>query len=414
MSVNADSGRAPRNRIAVPHRRSATNLPPSPIATVPSRLPLLFAILTGVALRSAAVGASSAPAPKGTAAYPAPIASYLERLYDPAVRPLAYRAGQPGGFAAWQRESRTALRARLGLDRIAAAAGARPPAVELGAAVDCGDYTRQRGEIETEPGVRIPFWLLQPKGPPPWPLAVFPHGHDARGHDTTAGVYADAAHERRSLAEDRDVAVQAARRGFLAIAPAVRGISTHLFPDEEKRHDGRPCRSHVVHCLLAGRTATGERVWDLQRILDWALARPGVERGQVLVMGNSGGGMVTMFAAACDERITVAVPSCSFAPTVSRQGYVYHCDCNLVPGLLDFGGLIGVVGLAAPRRVLAVNGRQDPLFANAEIERGAAEVRELFHAAGAPENFQHRWGDGGHRFYQDLMWPFVLAGRTGR
>lgn len=394
----------------MPRRRSATNLPPQRIPAVHLRIPLLFAVPAALSLPTLAAGAPAAP--KGTKAYPAPVASYLERLYDPASRPLAYHAGRPGGFAVWQQEARAALRTRLGLDRIAGAAGERPPAVELGDAVDCGDHSRRRGEIETEPGVRIPFWLLEPRRPPPWPLAVLPHGHDSRGFDTTAGVYADATHHQKSLAEDRDVGVQAARLGFLAIAPAVRGISTHLVPDDEKRHDGRTCRSHLIHCLLAGRTSTGERVWDLQRILDWALARPDVDGRQVLVMGNSGGGMVTMFAAACDERISVAVPSCAFAPTVSRHGYVYHCDCNLVPGVLDFGGLTGVVGLVAPRRVLAVNGRQDPLFAHSEIERGAAEVRELFRAAGVPDNFQHRWGAGGHRFYRDLMWPFVLAGAT--
>jgi hypothetical protein len=164
-----------------------------------------------------------------------------------------------------------------------------------------------------------------------------------------------------------------------------------------------------MHCLMAGRTAMGERVWDVQRILDWALARPDVDGRTVLMMGNSGGGMVTMFTAACDPRIGIAVPSCSFAPSVGAAGYIFHCDCNMVPGLLEIGGLAGVVGLVAPRHLLAVNGRLDPLFSSAEIERGAAEVRSVYQAAGVPDHFQHRWGPAGHRFYQDLMWPFVAA-----
>mgnify|MGYP003349230786 CR=1 FL=1 len=61
----------------------------------------------------------------------------------------------------------------------------------------------------------------------------------------------------------------------------------------------RECRSQLMHCLLAGRTAVGERVWDLQRLLDWAVTLPGADSRRVLMMGNSGGGMVTMFAAAC-------------------------------------------------------------------------------------------------------------------
>lgn len=351
---------------------------------------------------------------RGAAAYPEPIATYLARLYSPGTQPLAYRADYPGGFASWQHDARAALRARLELGRIAASVGTHRSTVEMDPPVDCGDYTRQSGSIETEPGLRIPFWLLQPKRSRPWPLALFPHGHDRRGHDTTAGIYADAAQEKKAIAEDRDVAVQAVKRGFLALAPATRGISTHIVPDLEGRHGERDCRSHVIHCLLAGRTAIGERVWDLQRLLDWALQLPGVDTRHVLVMGNSGGGMVTMFAAAVDERISVAVPSCSFAPSASASGYIFHCDCNTVPGLMDLGGLPGVVGLAAPRHVLAVNGRKDPLFSVAEIDRAAAQVRAIFAGAGTPAHFQHRWGNEGHRFYQHLMWPFVLEAMTRR
>jgi len=204
------------------------------------------------------------------------------------------------------------------------------------------------------------------------------------------------------------VAVQAVKLGFVAIAPAVRGLATDGVPDLYGRHGDRPCRSQVMHCLLAGRTAIGERVWDMQRIIDWAARLPEVDKGHVLMMGNSGGGMVTIFAAACDQRIGIAVPSCSFAPTVSEAGYIFHCDCNMIPGLMEIGGLPGVAGLIAPRGLLAVNGRTDPLFSQKEIQRAVSQVRTIYEAAGVPDRFDHRWGNEGHRFYKDLMWPFVL------
>jgi len=341
-------------------------------------------------------------------AYPDHVAKYLGRLYGEDARPLAFRPGFPGGFDRWQKEARAALRSKLGLEKIAASVGEHKPAVKLDEPRDLGQYTRQRGVIETEPNVRIPFWLLKPKGDGPRPLGVFPHGHDRRGHDTSAGVYANAAHEKKSLAEDRDVAVQAVKLGFVAVAPAVRGLSTDGVPDLRGRHGKRPCRSHLMHCLLAGRTAIGERVWDMQRIIDWAVQLPEVDGRRVLMMGNSGGGMVTIFTAACEERIGIAVPSCSFAPTVSRSGYIFHCDCNMVPGLIEIGGLPGVAGLIAPRRLVAVNGRKDALFSQAEIERAVSQVAKVYEAAGVPERFQHRWGEHGHRFYKDLMWPFIL------
>ena len=64
----------------------------------------------------------------------------------------------------------------------------------------------------------------------------------------------------------------------------------------------------------------------MQRILDWAVTVPGVNSRQVLMMGNSGGGLITMFTAACDERVGISVVSAAFNSKVSESGYIYHCD----------------------------------------------------------------------------------------
>jgi dienelactone hydrolase len=344
--------------------------------------------------------------------YPAETASYLKQIYEPEARRFAYRADYPGGFKNWQQQARTELRRRLAIDRIAASARHHRPTVEAGEKTDLGDYTRQLNTIETEPGVRIPFWLLMPKTKGPFPLGIFPHGHSSTGHHTTAGVFTSEAGKKRALAEDRDVAVQAVRLGFVAVAPAVRGLSAGIVPDLRGRHGKLDCRSHAMHSLLAGRTSSGERVWDMARILDWATKLPQVDARRILSMGNSGGGMVTIFTAACDERITAAVPSCSFAPTVSATGYAFHCDCNVVPGLVELGGLAHVAGLIAPRYLLSVNGRKDKLHSVDEVESAAAEVRRIYGAAGHADRYDHRWGTEGHRFYKDLMWPFVRKALT--
>jgi hypothetical protein len=39
-------------------------------------------------------------------------------------------------------------------------------------------------------------------------------------------------------------------------------------------------------------------------------------------------------------------------------------------------------------------------------------LKEIYAAAGVPDRFVHRWGDGGHRFYEDLMWPFIESAIT--
>ena len=335
------------------------------------------------------------------------VASYLKRIYSSEQQPYAFRTDYPGGFEKWQQQTRQQLKMKLGLPNIAKAAKDHKPIITLDEAEDLGQYIRQGGTIETEPDVHLPFWLLKPKTPGPWPLALFPHGHDSVGYHTTAGVYTDEKHRQHALEGDRDVAVQAVKLGFFAIAPATRGLSTDGVPDLHGRHGKRACRSQAMHCLLAGRTAVGERVWDMQQLLDWACKQPNVDTSQTLMMGNSGGGMVTLFTAACDTRIKIAVPSCSFAPTISEAGFIFHCDCNMVPGLIELVGLPNVAGLIAPRKLLAVNGRQDTLFTVDVINQASATTQAIYASAGQPNNFQHRWGDAGHRFYAHLMWPYI-------
>jgi dienelactone hydrolase len=335
---------------------------------------------------------------------------YLGRLYSEDVREHACWATTPKGVSAWQSTARPALQRLLGLEHMARALADHQPTVELGDTEDLGAFTRQSGDIDTEPDVRIPFWLLKPKGPGRRPLAVMPHGHEARGFDTYAGISPNEEHRRQRIVErEADVAVQAAKRGFIAIAPSTRGFEPSYVPDITKRHDGRGCRSQLIHCLLAGRTVIGERVWDMQRIIDWAVTLPDVDAGNILVMGNSGGGVSTTYTAACDTRVTVAVPSCSFATYVGSGGLVHHCDCNSVPGILRFGEFHDVAGLIAPRFLLIVNGKDDKLFPLSEVDKAVAGVQAIYAAAGQPDRFQHRYGQKGHQFYGDIMWPFVQA-----
>jgi len=334
----------------------------------------------------------------------------LDRMYGDDHRIHACRAESPVEFTEWAELTRSVLKALIGLDSINESVGDFEASVELGESEDLGWALRTAGVLRPEPSVSVPFWYLRPKGAGPFPLALFPHGHyKGRGLDMAVGIGNSTDDEERIQAEERDVAVQATRRGFAAIAPATRGFPPTHIPDLNGRHDRRDCRSHFMHAVLAGRTAIGERVWDQMRLIDWAESLPEIDTSTVLMMGNSGGGVATLYSSACDKRVTVAVASCSFAPFVSRQGFLHHCDCNAVPGIFTIGDFGDIAGLTAPRKLLTVNGREDSLFAVPEVQRTVDRAAHIFAVAGAPENYEHRWGDEGHRFYADLMWPFVMG-----
>jgi hypothetical protein len=341
---------------------------------------------------------------------------YLDRIYDEGHRRYTCRAINADEFQSWQQPAREALRELIGLPVIASTIDpdVSPKLIWESAEEDLEGYTRRKGRLMTEPDVGVPFWRLKPKGGGPFPLCLTPHGHESHGIDSYVGIFHNEKERRRFEEENGDVAVQAVRKGFLVIAPATRGLGCFGLPDLWGRFGNRDCRSHMLHCLVAGRTAIGERVWDMGRFIDFAVRDPEVNEEEILMMGNSGGGMVTLYSAACDDRIGTAIPSCAFSMFVRSEGYLSHCDCNTVPGILKFGEFFDIAGLIAPRNLLVVNGRYDQLHRPVDVDRALAGLRRIFNAAGAGDRFQSAYGEGGHRFYSDLMWPFVtLAKRKG-
>ena len=350
----------------------------------------------------------SAEAPaKPFVSYEEPVASYLQRIQS-GNRQFAF--DPTADLAKWQTSARSALVKLIGLEQMREQlAGFEPKVLRQEAENMDGGFTRQLCSIETEPGIRVPFYYLVPanvKGR--CPLFIAPHGHDPLGLHSYSGAYKNGKHREEILAREGNIAEQAARRGFVAIAPATRGLANELLvPDPKGRHGKRPCRAQLIHCLLGGRTPTAERVWDMQRILDWAEQQPEVDPQLIVMTGNSGGGVLTAHTAAIDPRITVAIPSCSFTSVASEEGYIFHCDCCLVPGLRNWGDWKEFAGLIAPRHLLLVHGVKDGLHHRPTVDALGLEVQGIFKSAGVPSHTALKWGSGGHRFYPKFKWPFI-------
>ncbi len=202
--------------------------------------------------------------------HPKEVRAYLSRLYGEERRAYACRARSPEEFGAWQRTARSKLVELLGLVHIAESSGQGGVSVELDPnAEQLEGYSRGTGRIQTEPDVWVEFWILKPDGPGPFPLAVTPHGHE--NGDEYAGVW-DAVQTREKIARtDQDVAVQAAKRGFLAIAPATRGMGRN--PSSYRIRDiadrvGRDCRCHgpTVRCPVQASAEPSGSGWRSREV----------------------------------------------------------------------------------------------------------------------------------------------------
>ncbi len=269
-----------------------------------------------------------------------------------------------------------------------------------------GTYIRQRWIIWTDPSVPLPMVILLPKGGGPRPLVLTPHGH-GKNPEQYAGIYLDEEERRMVAARGRDVAVQAVHLGYVVIAPTTRAFGETR--TEKDKRDSLPfsCRIQLMHDLLVGRTPVGDRVWDMSRIIDWALVHLPVDKKNIAITGNSGGGTISLFAAACDERITVAAPSSYFCSFEASIGTIAHCDCNYIPGILELGEMGDVAGLVAPRALCIINGQKDEIFPIAAARAEFQRAQRVYDAAGAASKLQMYEGAGGHEYYKDGAWPFI-------
>ncbi|MBI3869489.1 MAG: acetylxylan esterase [Verrucomicrobia bacterium] len=118
------------------------------------------------------------------------------------------------------------------------------------------------------------------------------------------------------------------------------------------------------HWLSLGYTPAGTEVWNAIRALDWLETRHEVDAKRIGLTGISGGGAMTWYVAAVDERVAVAAPSCSTFTFGSQAAHWLangQCDCIYYHNAFrwDFPT---VAALIAPRPLIITSGQRDTIF----------------------------------------------------
>lgn len=333
------------------------------------------------------------------------VGTHYEQLFESTPRAYSFSARTSLELEAWQKDFREHLRGLLGLTRMEAELAEYQPQAEKLESIELDGYLRERWVLWTEPTLPLPFYLLKPTGADRTPLVLTPHGH--HHPHIYVGMYDSEDEHRRILEGDRDIAVQAVREGYTVIAPATRGFGDTRTAKARRNKDVYSCRIMALHGMLVGRVPIGERVWDMSRLIDWAIANLAIDPHRIAITGNSGGGTVSLFAAACDTRISVSVPSCYFCSFTGSIGTIFHCDCNYVPGILRAGEMWDVAGLITPRPFLAIAGETDPIFPIEQTRMAFDKLKTIYGVAQAADRCQLYVGEGGHRYYKAGAWPFM-------
>lgn len=302
-------------------------------------------------------------------------------------------------LSVWQSAARKKLAELLGLDRFCKV----PAQLQIEYTKKAENATEIRFTFQSEADYRVPCHLLLPDGIENPPVMICLQGH-SKGMHISLGRPIYAGDEETISGGDRDFCVRAIREGFAAVA-----LEQRNFGECGGTEKGPQCLESTMTALLMGRTTVGERVWDVMRLMDVLedYFAQKVDIHRICCMGNSGGGTTTAYAAALENRLKLAMPSCAMCTYRDSIAAMRHCSCNYVPHIAEFFDMSDLMAMAYPKYYVQVNGTEDPIFPLS----GAKEVFENGHRAysamGAADRCAHVIGDGAHRFFADASWPIV-------
>jgi dienelactone hydrolase len=259
----------------------------------------------------------------------------------------------------------------------------------------------------SEPWADVPAYVCLPRDTePPYTFVVCVQGHSTGMHNSIA-VERDDNTKPIRVEGDRDFGLHCMKRGLAALCIEQRSFGERR---EQKQEQVSPhgCHDATMHALMLGRTLIGERVYDVDRGIDYLASRRDAAMDRIGIMGNSGGGTTSLFSAALLPRVAFAMPSCYFCTFRDSIMSIYHCADNYVPGLYQVAEMSDLMGLFAPKPVVLVAGKDDDIFPIKATRRAFRDLKKIYAARGAGDRCHLVVGNGGHRFYADDAWPVML------
>lgn len=304
-------------------------------------------------------------------------------------------------YKVWRKAAGDALVEKLGISqKLFAPRVALSPKVLWTRKVKNGTITKM--VLQSEKDYELPIYLCLPDGKGPFPVWICVQGHGTGMHASISVKWQDEKTFKYDNG-DRDFAVQCLAKGYAAIC-----VEQRAFGERSCRKDRRfGCARLASHAFMFGETLIGNRVFDVDRAIDFIYSRKDLRKDRIGITGNSGGGTTAIYSGAILKRLTHVMPSSCFSTYKDSILAIQHCHCNYFPGMLKWADMGELAGLCAPKYLVIVNGVKDNIFpigpAKAEFKRAQA----IYKAAGVPDNCRMVIGNAGHRFYKADAWPVM-------
>ena len=328
--------------------------------------------------------------------------AYFDRMYAETTPRLAFRASSPDEAVAWKKKLRLKLWELLAERH---EPGRSEPAGRSLETMRLDGYIREKREIDVVPGRTMPFYILTPEGErKPYKTVLCLHGH-GNGVRDVVGLASNDTERAHIRSYNYDYAVQCARRGWCAIAPEL-----FAFGERVDSMKGAPigCEKPFLNALLLGKTLAGIRTKDVCTLIDWLSFQDVYDMSSLACMGLSGGGTITMYASALEDRIHRVMPAGILAEVKPLLFDMLQCPCNYIPGMFHWTDLSDVAGLIAPRFMVVQCGRNDPIIPIDSSRSAMEKLRRIYAVYGKPENLLYHEHDGAHVFWSKSLDDFLV------
>jgi acetyl esterase/lipase len=213
-------------------------------------------------------------------------------------------------------------------------------------------------------GMQLPAALYLPSGATgPVPAVVVYVGHDTNGQNTEAV---------------RIMCWRFAKHGIAALSIDWLGMGTRYRYDQ--MHVPMGARS-----LMVGLLPSQPMFEEPLRAWDYLAARPEVDPTRVGMVGQSGGGLLTMYLAAMEPRVAAAV----VVDISVSNAYIFDTlrgwgDLDsFFPGVHARTSHGEILGMLAPRPLLVLSGQRDVIAPTEVVEAELAITRGAYALAGA-------------------------------
>ncbi len=253
--------------------------------------------------------------------------------------------------------------------------------------IPASGYQIEKVIFESQPQHHVTGNLYLPEGTGPFPGVIV-----ASGHSRTA----------KTADYNQRFGIILAQHGIAALCydPIGQGErSQMLTPDGKPLHSGTTSEHFLVGTgsILVGRSTATYRIWDAIRAIDYLQSRPDIDPQRIGMTGCSGGGTLTSYVMALDDRVRCAAPACYLTTFAKLLGTIGPQDAEQnIFGQIALGiDQPDYVLLRAPQPTL-ISSTSSDFFDISGSWDNLRQAKRIYTRLGFPERVDLVEADGKH------------------